>query len=117
MIANTPKPPYYAVIFSNVRTEIDEDYNEMAEKMVNLAMLQDGYLGIESVRNGLGITISYWKDTTSILKWKQNAEHLMAQQLGKEKWYAMFKLRVAKIERDYDFFKIVKNLVLNNLVL
>lgn len=107
MIADTPKPPYYAVIFSSIRTEIDEGYGEMAEKMIYLAQMQDGYLGVESVRNGLGITVSYWKDTTSILKWKQNAEHLIAQELGKEKWYDSFKIRIAKVERDYDFFKTI----------
>jgi heme-degrading monooxygenase HmoA len=100
-IANTPPAPYYAVIFTSLRTAVDEGYGEMAEKMMALAVLQPGYLGVESARDGLGITVSYWKDLESIRAWKANAEHQVAQQLGHEKWYAAFKTRIAKVERDY----------------
>ena len=100
-IANTPPPPYYAVIFTNLRTAVDEGYGDMAEKMVVLAAQQPGFLGVESARDGLGITVSYWKDLESIRAWKAHAEHQLAQQLGHEKWYAAFKTRIAKVERDY----------------
>jgi heme-degrading monooxygenase HmoA len=101
LIANTPEPPYYAVIFSSHRTDVNEGYEVMAMKMIELAALQPGFLGIESVREGLGITVSYWKDLQSIKKWKTNTEHLVAQKLGHEKWYSSFKTRIAKVERDY----------------
>lgn len=103
MIATTPQPPYYAVIFSSFRTPVDDGYAAMAEHMVELAALQPGYLGIESVRDGLGITISYWESLEAIKHWKSNAEHQLAQRLGREKWYSAFKLRICKVERDYDF--------------
>ncbi|MBA4113269.1 MAG: antibiotic biosynthesis monooxygenase [Verminephrobacter sp.] len=99
--ANTPAPPYYAVIFTNLRTEGDQGYGAMAERMVELAAQQPGFLGVESVRDGLGITVSYWSDLESIAAWKANAEHLQAQRLGHEKWYAGFKTRIARVERDY----------------
>ena len=100
-IAQTPEPPYYAVIFTNHRTEADEGYGAMADRMVKLAAEQPGFLGVESVRDGLGITVSYWESLEAIKHWKQNAEHKEAQRLGHEKWYASFKLRIAKVERDY----------------
>ncbi|OOV88364.1 antibiotic biosynthesis monooxygenase family protein [Oceanospirillum linum] len=100
-IAQTPQPPYYAVIFTNQRTESDDGYGAMADRMVELAAEQPGFLGVESVRDGLGITVSYWENLDSIKYWKQNAEHKEAQRLGHEKWYASFKLRIAKVERDY----------------
>jgi len=103
MIAATPSPPYDAVIFTNLRTEIDEGYGEMAEEMVRLAELQPGYLGHESVRNGLGITISYWESLEAIKNWKAHTDHLVAQKYGREKWYASFKTRIALVERDYGF--------------
>jgi len=103
MIAETPKPPYYAVIFSTIRTEGDNGYNQMAQKMEELAQEQPGYLGIESAREELGITVSYWKDESAILAWKKNIEHVAARQLGREKWYKYYMLRVAKVERDYGF--------------
>ena len=103
MIAATPSPPYYAVIFTNLRTDIDEGYGEMADEMVRLAELQPGYLGHESVRNGLGITISYWQSLEAIKNWKANTDHLVAQKYGREKWYAAFKTRIALVERDYGF--------------
>lgn len=103
MIAKTPLPPYYAVIFTNLRTEIDEGYGEMADEMVRLAEMQPGYLGYESARNGLGITISYWESLEAIKKWKVNTDHLVAQKWGREKWYSAYKTRIAKVERDYDF--------------
>ncbi|MBC8882912.1 antibiotic biosynthesis monooxygenase [Flavobacterium piscinae] len=105
MIATTPKPPYYAVIFSSVNTENNEDYSEMAEQMVELASQQEGFLGIESARNDIGITVSYWKDLESIKKWKENTEHSFAQIQGREKWYQSYKTRIALVEIDYEFVK------------
>ncbi len=101
LIANTPKPPYYAVIFSNHLNDDTAGYTEMAERMVELAAQQAGFLGVESAREELGITVSYWSDLESIKKWKANAEHQQAQKLGHEKWYASFKTRISKVERDY----------------
>ncbi|WP_298370886.1 antibiotic biosynthesis monooxygenase [uncultured Lutibacter sp.] len=105
MIANTPKPPYYAVIFSTLRTSDNEGYDEMAVKMEELAKKQDGYLGIESARNDLGITVSYWESLDAILKWKNNAEHSVARKKGKELWYKKYQLRICKVEHDYGFEK------------
>ena len=100
-IADTPPAPYYAVIFTSLRTAVDEGYGDMAERMVALAAQQPGFLGVESARDGLGITVSYWKDLESIRAWKANTERQLAQQFGHAKWYAAFKTRIAKVERDY----------------
>lgn len=99
--AHTPAPPYYAVIFTSLRTEGDQGYGAMAERMVELAAQQPGFLGVESAREGLGITVSYWADLASIAAWKANTEHLEAQRLGRAQWYAGFKTRIARVERDY----------------
>lgn len=101
IIAATPKPPYYAVIFTSLRTEGDNGYGDMAAVMVELAAQQPGYLGIESAREDLGITVSYWSDLESIKNWKANIEHQQAQKSGREKWYTSFKVRISKVERDY----------------
>lgn len=100
-IARTPSPPYYAVIFSSHRTEGDNGYDAMAGRMVELASQQPGFLGIESVRENLGITVSYWENLDAIRNWKQNAEHNEAQRLGHQQWYSGFRVRVAKVEREY----------------
>lgn len=101
--ANTPEPPYYAVIFSSSRAEGDHGYDRMAERMIELASRQPGFLGVESARNpdGFGITVSYWSTLEAISNWKANAEHLAAQDLGKRLWYSQFELRIAKVERAY----------------
>lgn len=101
LIAITPEPPYYAVIFTSHRTDGDNGYSEMATKMVELASKQPGFLGVEFAREDVGITVSYWKDLESIKRWKANMEHQEAQRLGHEKWYSSFKTRIAKVERDY----------------
>lgn len=101
MIAKTPSPPYFAVIFSSERTKGDNGYSEMANKMEMLAEKQNGFLGFESAREEIGISISYWKDLDSIKHWKQNMDHLEAQQKGKSIWYKSYKVRIAKVERDY----------------
>ncbi len=101
-IADTPAPPYYAVIFSSEQSDDLDGYAETAAHMLELAALQPGYLGVESAREGLGITVSYWSDLESIRAWKQVAEHREAQRLGREKWYAAYKTRIARVERDYD---------------
>ncbi len=103
MIAKTPAPPYYAVIFTSERTDVAEGYGETAERMVELAQQQPGYLGHESAREGLGITVSYWENLEAIREWKKNTEHLLAQKNGREKWYSGYKTRICKVERDYGF--------------
>lgn len=105
LITSTPAPPYYAVIFTSVVGVDDEEFGIMAEQMERLVKEQPGYLGLEYAGNEIGITISYWKDEESIRNWKQQADHLIAQQKGKEKWYAAYKIRICKVERDYDFEK------------
>ena len=100
-IAETPKPPYYAVIFTSILTEGDDGYSEMAGRMMELAAQQPGFLGVESVRQELGITVSYWSGLEAISHWKQNAEHLVAQEYGRSRWYADFRIRISKVERDY----------------
>ncbi|WP_447928763.1 antibiotic biosynthesis monooxygenase family protein [Vreelandella sp. EE27] len=100
-IATTPKPPYYAVVFTSIRTDNEQGYAEMAARMVELAAEQPGFLGVESAREEVGVTVSYWADIESIKAWKAHAEHQEAQRLGHAKWYAQFKTRIAKVERDY----------------
>jgi len=102
-IAKTPAAPYYAVIFTSLRTEGESGYGKMAEAMEKLAAAQPGFLGIESARDGLGITISYWESLESIAAWKQNSRHLVAQRRGRDRWYEEFKVRVCRVERDYGF--------------
>ena len=99
--ANTPKPPYYAVIFTSLRTDEDEGYADMAERLMAAARNAPGFLGAESARDGLGITVSYWTDLESIARWKADAVHAEAQRLGRERWYASFMTRVARVERDH----------------
>jgi heme-degrading monooxygenase HmoA len=103
MIAQTPKPPYYAVIFTNLRTDDDNGYDAASDRMIELAKQQPGYLGYESARSGTGITISYWQSLEAIRNWKMNLEHLQAQKSGKEKWYSEYKTRICLVERDYGF--------------
>ena len=101
--ASTPAPPYFAVIFSSQRNPEDAGYGAMADRMVELAAGQPGYLGIETCRDGagFGITVSYWRSESDIVAWKRNAEHAQARQRGREEWYGHFELRVARVERAY----------------
>ncbi|HET7628211.1 MAG TPA: antibiotic biosynthesis monooxygenase [Bacillales bacterium] len=104
--ACTPEPPYYAVIFSSQRTEGDNGYGKMSEKMTRLAAKQPGFLGIESARDDdLGITVSYWESLDAIQAWKKHAAHQFAQQKGKDEWYKNYTVRICKVERDYAFEK------------
>jgi heme-degrading monooxygenase HmoA len=102
-IAKTPEPPYYAVIFTSQRTEGDRGYGHMAERMIELAAKQPGFLGVESVRgsNGFGITVSYWSSEEAIAAWKAHLEHKPAQEAGKRVWYVEYEVRVAKVERAH----------------
>jgi heme-degrading monooxygenase HmoA len=103
VFANLPKPPYYAVVFSSLRKPGDAGYGQAAERMVELAAQQSGFLGAESARgaDGFGITVSYWQDEASIQAWKVNAEHRVAQETGQQRWYEHYEVRIAKVERAY----------------
>lgn len=96
---------YYAVIFTSERTLVDNGYAEMTEEMVKLASVQPGFLGVESARESVGITVSYWESLEAIQNWKLNERHMIAQKHGKSNWYARYKTRVCKVERDYGFEK------------
>jgi heme-degrading monooxygenase HmoA len=100
-IAATPEPPYVAVVFTSLRTDGDNGYAAMSRRMDALAAEQPGYLGMESARDGLGITVSYWADEAAAAAWKQVAEHLVAQRRGREVWYSDYRVRVAVVRRDY----------------
>jgi heme-degrading monooxygenase HmoA len=100
-IAQTPQPPYTAVIFTSLRTEGENGYGRMSARMEALAEKQPGFLGMESARDGLGITVSYWRDEAAARAWKQVAEHLIAQRRGRDVWYADYQVRVATVTRSY----------------
>ena len=97
--------PYYAVIFSSTQTEFTHGYTEMAEQMEALAKKQIGFISVESARNDIGITVSYWESMEAIRNWKKNGKHLFAQQKGRNQWYDWYKTRICKVEREYEFKK------------
>jgi heme-degrading monooxygenase HmoA len=97
------KLPYYAVIFTSKRTNEDNGYSKMSDLMEYLAKQQDGFLGIDSVKETVGITVSYWKSLDAIKNWKQNSQHLLAQQKGRSQWYNWYNVRICKVEREYEF--------------
>lgn len=100
-IARTPQPPYTAVIFTSLRTDGDNGYAAMAQRMDELAAQQPGYLGVESAREGVGITVSYWATDDDARAWKRVVEHAEAQRLGREQWYSQYVVRVATVTREY----------------
>ena len=102
--ASLPQPPYYTVIFSSLRNDRDDEgYAAAAQRMVELAAQQPGFLGIEAARDadGFGITVSYWTGEAAIAAWKHQAEHAATRAQGREQWYDHYQLRVAKVERAY----------------
>tara|TARA_B100001059_G_C17772219_1_gene549101 strand:- start:778 stop:1089 length:312 start_codon:yes stop_codon:yes gene_type:complete len=95
--------PYYAVIFTSKRTEGDNGYAEMSQLMDSLAKKQKGFIGVDSARNDIGITVSYWKNLEAIKNWKQQTDHLMAQKKGRTDWYSWYNVKICKVEREYEF--------------
>jgi len=108
MSAKPVECPYYAVIFTSLRDEQDDGYEQTAERMLELAKQQEGFLHVDSVREGgLGITVSYWRDLAAIKNWQQQAEHLQAQRQGREKWYSAYRVRICKVEQEYAFEALI----------
>jgi heme-degrading monooxygenase HmoA len=103
MIIDHLEPPYYAVIFTTIVEENLEGYLETSIRMEQLAKLQKGYLGIESARSDIGITVSYWQTLENITHWKNNIEHTEARDSGRQKWYKKYQIRICKVEREYGF--------------
>ena len=105
MLVKTPNPPYYAVIFTSKLTEKIADYEETAVFMMELASKQAGFLGVESARSEVGITVSYWESLEAIERWKHQADHAFARNKGRSTWYSHYTIRICKVERAYDFEK------------
>ena len=103
----TKKIPYYAVIFTSIHTINIEGYSEMSEKMEQLAKQQPGYISMDSAKDRIGITVSYWESLDDIKNWKEQTEHLRAQQKGRMDWYSWYQVRICKVEREYGFDKII----------
>ena len=101
MIAATPKAPYYAVIFTSVLAEKNEGYEDMAKEMFDLAAKQPGFLGMESVKEEMGISVSYWESLDSIRAWSKHSDHSKAKEMGKNGFYKEFKTRICKVEMEY----------------
>ena len=97
------KEPYFAVIFTSIQTENIEGYEKMALEMETLAKQQEGFIAIDSARNEIGITISYWQSLDAIKNWKQHSDHLIAQQKGRNNWYSWYNVKICKVEREYEF--------------
>ncbi|MFZ2890433.1 antibiotic biosynthesis monooxygenase family protein, partial [Sulfuricurvum sp.] len=81
-IVTHTSPPYYAVIFTSIRTDA-ESYSAIAEHVLEEAKKQKGFLGFESARNEIGISVSYWSDLESIHTWKEQTLHKKAQAMVK----------------------------------
>ena len=102
-----PQTPYYAVVFTSKRTaEEEEAYADMAAEMMELARNQPGFLGVDHARDAVGITVSYWDTLQSIAEWKSQTEHAYAQQLGRERWYESYTIRICRVEREYSFERV-----------
>ncbi|MDX2348777.1 MAG: antibiotic biosynthesis monooxygenase [Porticoccus sp.] len=102
LIVETPEPPYYAVIAPNEWSQDTSGYAEMAEQMLELAKNQEGFIGVEmGVQEGFALTVSYWESLEAIKRWRENSDHLGAKKLGKDKWFSQYKIRIAKVEREY----------------
>ena len=106
--AVTPDPPYTAVIFTSVLGDDDTGYAEMSDQMLDLAARQPGFLGVESARGDIGITVSYWENADAARQWKMVAEHRLAQRQGRERWYRTYRARIATVEREYGHPKLPK---------
>lgn len=105
MIVKTPEPPYVAVIFTSLLNENISDYEFTFNKMMDLAKKIDGFIGMESARSELGISVSYWSSVDAVKEWQKNSDHLIAKKIGKEKFYKSYALRIARVRRD-KFFNV-----------
>ncbi|EON78683.1 hypothetical protein ADIS_0857 [Lunatimonas lonarensis] len=103
MEKHQPTPPYYAVIFTSVKHPDDAGYSEMAQLMEEMVSSQPGYLGHESARDGIGITVSYWESLEAIAAWRQQSQHRIAQSMGKTSWYERYTVRICRVEKEYRF--------------
>ena len=103
-LARTPEPPYWAVIFTSLRSpQPGDQYDETSDRMMTLAARQPGFLGVETADEHVGITVSYWADEASIAAWRRDADHAFAQYEGRTRWYDAYELRVARVERAHSF--------------
>ncbi len=106
MTKHVQKEPYFAVIFTSKSSDNTKGYEEMAKKMDELVKSQEGFIGLESVKEGQeGITVSYWKSMEAIKNWSMNERHAAAKKGGKETWYDSFNVRICEVVREYAFEK------------
>lgn len=106
MMTDTFPLPYFAAIFTSIRTPDEaEDYERAAQRMLELVQEQPGFLGVESARGdeGLGITVSYWASEAAILAWKEHPEHREIRERGRSTWYRRCTTRVSRVERNYSY--------------
>ena len=92
----------YAVIFRANIAELDARYADMAARMRELAISDYGCTEFTScAQGGKEIAISYWETEDQIRQWKRNAEHLVAQEIGRATWYQSYTVEVVQLVRSY----------------
>ncbi|MFY9561672.1 MAG: antibiotic biosynthesis monooxygenase [Terriglobales bacterium] len=79
-------------------------YSEMAEQMSKLAKASPGFVAEKSftAEDGERLTVVWWQDEDILKRWRNNTQHLVAQRVGRDKWYEYYKLEVATVIRSGD---------------
>lgn len=96
----------YAVIFEVEIKEGQQDaYLSIAEKLKKQLVTMPGFISIERfeslVNEGKLVSLSFWEDEKSLVHWKKNVDHLAAQTKGRASIFKDYRIRIAKVERDY----------------
>ena len=92
----------YVVIFKARIRALDELYFSTAQQLRDKALTHFNCQHFEALTEAEHeIALSYWNTLEDILAWQQDAQHLVAQQLGKNQWYASFSVEICEVLRRY----------------
>ena len=93
------------VLFRSKLVDSPDGYDEMSEEMEALAKTMPGFIDVKGYRadDGERLTVVRWETEETMRQWREHARHRVAQQMGREKWYAYYKMEVAEVVREKEF--------------
>ena len=94
------------VLFRSMLTaEAGDDYATMADEMLARARTLPGFIDFKSFSadDGERLSVIRWESQETLRAWTDDLRHVVAQRLGREKWYEYFRVEVADVVRSYGF--------------
>jgi len=97
--------PIVTIFRSRLRPGVDREYASSADRLLELARSQPGFVSFEhyAAADGERVSIITFASVAEHEAWRDHPQHVEAQRLGRERFYAEFRIQVCRPTGDRRF--------------